>query len=125
MRLITFISFLFMLKWHIWHTKYTIPADIEWGVFSGIKFLFSTIVAINKQNLVNSSFMFNLLQYLSINDDGVVLLNTVLSVFIKSRSKSFVLITSFYLNKTWAISGRLDSAVGPRTLELTGTCLQP
>ena len=40
--------------------------------FSGIKSLFSMIKAINLQTFVNSLFIPNLLQYRSINDDGVV-----------------------------------------------------
>ena len=65
------------------------------GVFSGIKSLFSIIKDINLQTLVNSLLIPNLLQYLSINDDGVVLLNDVLSLLDKLCSNSLIIDVAF------------------------------
>ena len=71
-----------MFKLHTWETKYIIPPAIEWGVFSGINPNCSILNATNLHTFVNSLLIFNLLQKRSINDDGVVLLNEVISSFI-------------------------------------------
>ena len=59
------ISFFVLFKLQICDMKYIIPTHMAFGVCSGIKFILSTILIINKQYLRSSSVIFNLEQYLS------------------------------------------------------------
>ena len=75
--------------------KYTTPAAIECGVFSGIMFIFSIFIEINWHTFVSSLFMFNLLQNRSINASGLVIPKLVLSEFIMSFSILFMMANAF------------------------------
>ena len=93
--LIFFTSFLLTFKLHICDIKYTTPAAIECGVFSGIKFSFSILIAIKWHNFVNSLLILRRLQYLSINASGFVLQNAVLSLLSISFSRSLMINWAF------------------------------
>ena len=68
---------------------------MECGVFSGINCRFSIRAATNIHTLVSSPFIFNLLQYRSINASGVVLQKAVLSALTMSHSSSFIITSAF------------------------------
>ena len=80
--LILFITPFEILRLQVCDTKYIIPPAIECGVFSGIKLFFSILNATNLHKFVNSLLIFNLLQKRSINEEGVVSLNDVISLFV-------------------------------------------
>lgn len=88
-------SRLLIFKPHVCAIKYTIPAAMECGVFSGISCRLSIRAAINMQTWVSSAFMFRRLQYRSINALGVVLQNDVLSEFTMSHSNSLIITSAF------------------------------
>ena len=85
-----------MFKLQVCDTKYIIPPAIECGVFSGIKCNCSILKATNLHKFVSSLLIHNLLQNLSINELGVVLLNEVISSFISLLcSKSLITESAF------------------------------
>lgn len=88
-------SRLLMFNAHVCAMKYTMPAAIECGVFSGMSWFFSIRDATNKHSWVSSAFMLSLLQYRSINKFGVVLQNVVLSEFVMSDSISLIMTSAF------------------------------
>lgn len=89
------ISRLLTFNRHICAMKYTTPAAIECGVFSGIKFCFSIFIAIKVHTLVNSWFTFNLLQYRSIKALGLVRPKLVFSLLSISFSKVLIMTCAF------------------------------
>ena len=90
-----FTSRLLMFRPHVCAIKYTMPAAMECGVFSGMSWRFSIRDATNRHTCVSSVFILSRLQYRSMNAFGVVLQNAVLSEFTMSHSSSFIMTSAF------------------------------
>ena len=71
------------------------PAAIELGVFSVIELLLFMRIAMKLHNLVSLGVILRRLQYLSINDCGVVMHRSVLSIFSNSFSITFIMEQAF------------------------------
>ena len=71
------------------------PDAILCGVFSGMRFCFSMMTAMNWHNFVSSSLMERRLQYLSMKASGFVLQKFVFSELSKLDSSSLMILTAF------------------------------